>query len=134
MRVLDEIVNLRVVISPSLSEDNVWVLGGQHIVTAASNHAKERVQSGKIVPDWCKYVYTRNIKVDCPLQIRKILSGDHNAAQHSTQKQSISNVIEHYWDGVSQESMAPSRALITALRMCGRLPTNPKVVCYLKLL
>ena len=41
LRVLDEIVNLRVVISLPPSEDNVWVLGGQHIVTAAGNIAKD---------------------------------------------------------------------------------------------
>ena len=67
------------------------------------------------------------IKHECPVDIREIIRGDHNAVQHSVTKLSMGQVGARIWTKVQKAK--PKEMLLVALRKCGRLGEKTTMVC-----
>ena len=44
---------------------------------------KDYTRAQKALPDYLQFVYNEEAKGDTPLEVRKMLSGDHNAIQQT---------------------------------------------------
>ena len=69
-----------------------YCLGGAHILTALQRLHREYCEKSRAPPYWLQHVYCEEIKHDCPVDIREIIGGDHNAVQHSVSKLSMGQV------------------------------------------
>jgi hypothetical protein len=101
-------------------------LGGAHILTALQRLHREYCEKSRALPDWLQHVYCEEIRHDCPVDIREIIGGDHNAVQHSVSKLSMGQVAARIWTEV-QKGKA-KEMLLVALRKCGRLGEKTSVV------
>ena len=95
-------------------------------MTALQRLHREYCANSRALPDWLQHVYCEEIGHDCPVDIREIIVGDHNAVQHSVTKLSMGQVAARIWTEV-QKGKA-KEMLLVALRKCGRLGEKISVV------
>ena len=104
-----------------------YVLGGQHLCSALQKINTEYNSAGKTVPLWAREVYADVLKLDTPMVIRKMISGDHNAQQHATSELRLSNVLGHYLQRSKETSKSGQDTLLEAVRIAGKMPSKADV-------
>ena len=119
------------IVLPTIADDRLWVIGGQHITSALLKMRKEFLNGGKGLPEWLKSVECEELHHDCPIAARELISGDHNALQHSTSPMRMPQVVERLHMELSeQEPPSQKEAVMLALRKCGRFHQYKSKVCY----
>ena len=63
-------------------------------------------------------MYHEEIKHECPVDIKEIIGGHHNAIQHSLTKLSMGQVTSRIWTEIQKGE--PKQMLLVALRKAGR--------------
>ena len=95
-------------------------------MTALQRLHREYCANSRALPDWLRHVYCEEIKHDCPVEIKEIIVGHHNAVQHSLTKLGMGQVAAQIWTDL-QKGKA-KEMLLVALRKCGRLGEKTSMV------
>ena len=76
------------------SDDGYWVLGHQHLVSAVQRDKERRIKAGLPLLPWHEKIRCDIIRTLCPLDTRKFVAGQHNAASRLVRQTNVGEVME----------------------------------------
>ena len=97
------------------------------MLTAVQCLSRDYCSNSRVLRDWFNHACCEEIKHECPVDIKEIIAGDHNAVQHSFMKLSMGQIVSRIWTEIQKGRR--KEMLLVALRKAGNLREKTTMVC-----
>ena len=81
---------------------------------------KEYTRAQKALRDYLQFMYSEEAKPETLMEVREMMSGDHNAIQHNVTKLTLEQIASRIWVRVQKPGKAKDH-LMVALHKAGRM-------------